>query len=71
MAHSDADIATLTKHGTDADEVVAARANTLRSNDLGDLIRVVENGGEFNSQDDKDAVAAAVAATSVKPPPDE
>ena len=66
MAHSDADIATLTKHGTDADAVVAARANTLRSNDLGDFLRVVQHGGEFSSQEDKDAVLAAVNATDVE-----
>ena len=66
MAHSDSDIATLTKHGTDADKVVAARAKTLRSNDLGDILRAVENEGEFNSQQDKDTAIAAVAATSVQ-----
>ena len=66
MAHSDADIATLTKHGTDADKVVASRAKTLRSNDLGGILRVVENQGQFNSQEDKDAAVAAVAATSVQ-----
>ena len=71
MPHSDSDIATLTKHGTDPDKVVAARAKTLRSNDLGDILRVVENEGEFNSQEDKDAAAAAVEATSVTPPVDE
>ena len=65
MPHSDSDIATLTKHGTDADKVVAARAKTLRSNDLGDILRAVENEGEFKSQEDKDAAVAAVAATSV------
>jgi hypothetical protein len=66
MAHSSLDIATLTKHGTDPDRVVAERAKTLRSNYLGDVLRVVENEGEFNSQEDKDAAVAAVAATSVK-----
>ena len=71
MVHSDSDIATLAKHGTDADKVVAARAKTLRSNDLGDILRVVENEGKFNSQDDKDTAVAAVAATSVKPSSDE
>ena len=71
MPHSDSDIATLTKHGTDPDKVVAARAKTLRSNDLGDILRAVENEGEFNSQEDKDAAVAAVAATSVMPPADE
>ena len=66
MAHSDSDIATLTKHGTDADKVVAARAKTLRSNDLGDILRAVENEGEFSSKEDKDAAVAAVAATAVR-----
>jgi hypothetical protein len=66
MPHSDSDIATLTKHGTDADKVVASRAKTLRSNDLGDILRAVENEGEFNSQQDKDTAIAAVAATSVQ-----
>ena len=69
MAHSDSDIATLTKHGTNPDKVVASRAKTLRSNDLGDILRAVENEGEFKSQEDKDAAAAAVEATSVMPPP--
>jgi len=71
MPHSDADIATLAKHGTDPDKVVASRAKTLRSNDLGGILRVVENQGQFNSQEDKDAAVAAVAATSVMPPADE
>jgi hypothetical protein len=71
MPHSDSDIATLTKHGTDPDKVVAARAKILRSNDLGDILRVVENEGKFNSQEDKDAAAAAVEATPVMPPADE
>ena len=66
MPHSDLDIATLTKHSTTADKVVAARAKTLRSNDLGDILRAVENEGEFKSQEDKDTAVAAVAATSVQ-----
>jgi hypothetical protein len=69
MAHSDADIAIFTKHGTSVDEVILARAKSLRSNDLGDILLVVENEGKFNSQEDKDAAAAAVEATSVMPPP--
>ena len=66
MPHLESDVATLTKHGTNPDRVVAERAKILRSNDHGDILRVVENGGEFNSQEEKDAALASVAATSVK-----
>jgi len=66
MPHSSLDIATLTKHGTNPDRVVSERAKTLRSNDLGDILRVVENEGKFSSQKDKDVAVAAVAATSVQ-----
>jgi hypothetical protein len=66
MPHSSLDIATLTKHGTNPDRVVSERAKTLRSNDLGDILRAVENEGEFNSQEDKDTAVASVAGTAVQ-----
>jgi len=66
MPHSDLDVATLTKAGTTPDRVVAERAKTLRSNDLGDILRIVANEEEFKSQEDKDIAVAAVNATSVQ-----
>ena len=66
MAHSDADVAILTKHGTSPDKVVAEKAKSLRSNDLGDILRVAASGGKFNSQGDKDTAVAAVSGTAVQ-----